>query len=175
MTARRPNAPETGADLPNQIIATLRERGNRATTARRILLAVLLASYGHRTAEERAALVQDRAPGIHLTTIYRNLDVAGTHRHRGPGQVPARPRALSRAADGLRLHHQTATLRRHRTLRRLPGNLSSILRRGGWVEHQPELGAARGASLGRHRLGDPTQPNRHRRRPGPLPALATPR
>jgi len=69
-----PDGPAADASLLDEVIATLRQHGNRSTTARRILLAVLMADRSHRGAEEIAADVQARAPDIHLTTIYRNLD-----------------------------------------------------------------------------------------------------
>ena len=61
-------------DLIEQVLARLRAQGGRATSARRLLLRVLLESPGHRSAEELAAEVQARAPDVHLSTIYRNLD-----------------------------------------------------------------------------------------------------
>ena len=69
-----PDGPATDAGLLDEVIATLRQHGNRSTTARRILLAVLFANRSHRSAEEIAADVQARAADTHLTTIYRNLD-----------------------------------------------------------------------------------------------------
>lgn len=56
------------------VLALLRARGGRATTARRLLLEVLFASEGHQSAEDLAEAVQARAPDVHLTTIYRSLD-----------------------------------------------------------------------------------------------------
>jgi Fe2+ or Zn2+ uptake regulation protein len=55
-------------------LALVREHGGRITSARRFLLRVLFESEGHHTAEELAAQVQELAPDIHLSTIYRNLD-----------------------------------------------------------------------------------------------------
>ena len=55
-------------------LAQMRQHGGRATSARRLLLGVLLASPGHRSAEQLAADVQASAPGVNLSTIYRNLD-----------------------------------------------------------------------------------------------------
>ena len=57
-----------------QVLAQLRARGGRVTTARRQLLEALFDSSAHRTAEDLAAEVQDRTPDVHLSTIYRNLD-----------------------------------------------------------------------------------------------------
>jgi Fur family ferric uptake transcriptional regulator len=63
-----------GDDLIEDALARMRQHGGRATPARRMLLGVLLASRGHRTAEELATEVQVRAPDVNLSTIYRNLD-----------------------------------------------------------------------------------------------------
>lgn len=57
-----------------QILRLLRQHGDKATPARRILLEILVSSRGHRSAEDLAAQVRDHAPDVHLTTIYRNLE-----------------------------------------------------------------------------------------------------
>jgi Fur family transcriptional regulator, ferric uptake regulator len=62
------------ADIIDVVLARIRERGGRATPARRLLLSALIDSSGHQTAEDLAEAVQARAPDVHLTTIYRNLD-----------------------------------------------------------------------------------------------------
>ena len=69
----------------------MRAHGGRATSARRLLLSPLIEHPGHRSAEELAADVQARAPDVHLSTIYRNLDelerlnvVDRTHLGHGP-------------------------------------------------------------------------------------------
>jgi Fur family transcriptional regulator, ferric uptake regulator len=56
------------------VLDRLRARGGRVTTARRLLLTVLFEEPGHRSADELASEVQQRAPDVHLSTIYRNLD-----------------------------------------------------------------------------------------------------
>lgn len=58
----------------DDILTLVRERGGRVTTARRLLLDAVFDAQGHRTAEELTAVVQARAPDVHLSTIYRNLD-----------------------------------------------------------------------------------------------------
>ena len=63
-----------GGGVIDNVLAQLRQHGGRATSARRLLLEALLASPGHRTAEQLAADVQASAPGVNLSTIYRNLD-----------------------------------------------------------------------------------------------------
>ena len=55
-------------------MALLRARGGRATVARRTLLEVIFEAGEHRSADELAAVVQARAPDVHISTIYRSLD-----------------------------------------------------------------------------------------------------
>ena len=54
----------------------LRQRGGRVTTARRAIVAALLQSSGHVTADELTATVQAAQPDVHSTTIYRCLGIA---------------------------------------------------------------------------------------------------
>jgi Fur family ferric uptake transcriptional regulator len=75
----------------DDVLALMRSRGGRVTWARRILLEVLFAAQGHLSAEELADSVRARAPDIHLSTVYRNLEdlqrlgiVVHTHRGHGP-------------------------------------------------------------------------------------------
>ena len=56
------------------VLALVRRHGGRATPARRLLLNALFGSREHRSAEELAAEVHARAPDVHLSTIYRNLE-----------------------------------------------------------------------------------------------------
>ena len=70
----------------------LRQRGGRVTTARRAIVAALLQSSGHVTADELTATVQAAQPDVHSTTIYRclealeELDVVN-HVHLGHGRA----------------------------------------------------------------------------------------
>ncbi len=66
--------PGTAPRSADDVLALLRASGGRATPSRRILLDALFESEGHCTAEELAAAVQRRAPDVHLSTIYRNLE-----------------------------------------------------------------------------------------------------
>jgi Fur family transcriptional regulator, ferric uptake regulator len=75
----------------DDVLALVRAKGGRATLSRRLLLEVLFDAGDHRTAEELADAVQRRAPDVHLSTIYRNLDdlqelgvVAHSHLGHGP-------------------------------------------------------------------------------------------
>jgi Fur family transcriptional regulator, ferric uptake regulator len=56
------------------VLVGLRERGGRATHARRLLLGALFRDRQHRSAEELAGEVQAQAPDVNISTIYRNLD-----------------------------------------------------------------------------------------------------
>jgi Fe2+ or Zn2+ uptake regulation protein len=67
-------APPVEASTLEDALELVRRHGGRVTSSRRILLRILFASSGHRTAEELAAEVQAEAPDIHLSTIYRNLE-----------------------------------------------------------------------------------------------------
>jgi len=58
----------------DDVLALVRRHGGRATPARRLLLNALFGSREHRSAEELAAEVHDRAPDVHISTIYRNLE-----------------------------------------------------------------------------------------------------
>jgi Fur family ferric uptake transcriptional regulator len=85
------SASPLASDLVEEVLVLLRSRGGRVTTARRQLLEALFASPSHRTAEDLAADVQSRAPDVHLSTIYRNLDelerlgvIVHTHLGHGP-------------------------------------------------------------------------------------------
>jgi Fe2+ or Zn2+ uptake regulation protein len=59
----------------DELIAELRRRGQRVTTARRAVLEQLLSAGDvHLSADELARAVGERHPDIHLSTIYRTLD-----------------------------------------------------------------------------------------------------
>lgn len=75
----------------DEVLAWLRAQGSRVTTSRRILVEVLFASKEHLSAETLAQAVQARAPDVHVSTIYRNLEdlerlgvVAHAHLGHGP-------------------------------------------------------------------------------------------
>src|SRR5580693_2591482 len=58
----------------DDVLALVRARGGRATSSRRILLEVLFEADGHLSAEDLTEAVQARAPDVHISTIYRNLE-----------------------------------------------------------------------------------------------------
>ena len=73
------------------VLALVRASGGRATASRRVLLEVLFESSDHRSVEDLTAAVQARAPEVHLSTIYRNLEelerlgvIVHTHLGHGP-------------------------------------------------------------------------------------------
>ncbi len=74
------------------ILGRLKEKGGRVTTARRALLTALVQAEGHLTADDLATIVQRDHPDIHLSTIYRTLDVLEKldvvdHVHLGHGRA----------------------------------------------------------------------------------------
>jgi Fur family transcriptional regulator, ferric uptake regulator len=72
-----PGPAEAGAadvSTVDGVLALVRASGGRATSSRRILLEVLFDSAEHMRAEDLAAAVQARAPDVHMSTIYRNLE-----------------------------------------------------------------------------------------------------
>lgn len=84
----------------DEALEVLRAHGGRATASRRVLLEVLFESTDHRSAEDLAAAVQDRAPDVHLSTVYRNLEelqrlgvVVHTHLGHGPATYQPTGRA----------------------------------------------------------------------------------
>lgn len=75
------------------ILASIRQHGGRASTARRAIIEVLLAFGRHVTVEDLASAVQVEYPDIHLTTVYRTVEaleelgvVYHVHLGHGPAQ-----------------------------------------------------------------------------------------
>jgi len=66
--------PSVDASTFDGALALLREHGGRITSSRRFLLEAIFESTGHCTVEELAARVQAKAPDVHLSTIYRNVE-----------------------------------------------------------------------------------------------------
>ena len=58
----------------DDVLALVRESGGRVTNSRRLILEAIFDDPGHHSAEDLAAIVQARAPDVHLSTIYRNLE-----------------------------------------------------------------------------------------------------
>ena len=81
---------DTGEQL-DRALAILRNRGERITTARRMVLEVLASTTDHLSAERICDQVQADAPDVHRATVYRTLDalvqagvVAHVHLPHGP-------------------------------------------------------------------------------------------
>lgn len=75
----------------DDVLALVRARGGRATPSRRVLLDVLFEAEDHMTAEDLTEVVQARAPDVHISTVYRNLEdlqrlgvIAHSHLGHGP-------------------------------------------------------------------------------------------
>ncbi len=86
----------------DEVLALVRSRGGRATSSRRILLEVLFDSSDHLSVEELTAAVQDRAPDVHVSTIYRNLEDLQrlgvvVHSHLGHGPATYQLASLAHA------------------------------------------------------------------------------
>ena len=72
-------------------VATLRKRGLRASSARRLVLAALFAADGPVTAERIAGGLDGRVPPSDLGSVYRNLETLerlGVVRHMHAGHGP---------------------------------------------------------------------------------------
>ncbi len=92
--------PVTSVPTVEEVLDRLRATGSRVTTSRRLLVKSLVEAGGHRTAEELAGEVQARAPDVHMSTIYRNLDeferlgvVVHAHLGHGPATYHLTPAA----------------------------------------------------------------------------------
>lgn len=86
----------------DDVLALVRSRGGRATPSRRVLLEVLFEAEGHLSAEELAEAVQARAPDVHISTIYRNLEDLQrlgvvVHTHLGHGRATYQLASLAHA------------------------------------------------------------------------------
>lgn len=76
----------------DRILATLRKRGARVTPVRRAVIRALTRARSHLNAEAIAAAVQAEHPDVHVSTIYRNLEVLehlGVIEHTHLGHRPA--------------------------------------------------------------------------------------
>jgi Fe2+ or Zn2+ uptake regulation protein len=87
-----PDAPAPDLTSVDTVLASLRAQGIRVTPSRRLLVEVLFSTDRHLSAEDAAAAVQARAPDVHLSTVYRNLEELerlGVIRHAHLGHGPA--------------------------------------------------------------------------------------
>lgn len=86
-----PGRDETEVASVEEALARVRASGGRATPSKRILLEILFGTDAHLSAEDLANAVKERAPDVHLSTVYRNLEdlqeigiIAHTHLGHGP-------------------------------------------------------------------------------------------
>ncbi len=84
------------------VLALVRARGGRATSSRRILLEVLFDADDHLSADELTEAVQSKAPDVHISTIYRNLEDLQrlgviVHSHLGHGPATYQLTSLAHA------------------------------------------------------------------------------
>jgi Fur family transcriptional regulator, ferric uptake regulator len=66
--------PQHDLSSVDDVLALVRESGGRVTSSRRLLLEAIFNDQGHHSAEDLAAIVQEKAPDVHLSTVYRNLE-----------------------------------------------------------------------------------------------------
>ncbi len=59
----------------DRLYTQLQQQGHRLTPARRLIIETLIASGGHISADDLAALVQDHNAGIGRMTVYRTLEL----------------------------------------------------------------------------------------------------
>jgi Fur family ferric uptake transcriptional regulator len=85
MSSQLRNIRVTGHSV-EEVLAKVRERGGRLTTARRQVVTALLHATYHQSAEDLTAAIRVTHPDVHLTTVYRTLEsleemgiVAHTH------------------------------------------------------------------------------------------------
>jgi Fur family ferric uptake transcriptional regulator len=86
----------------DDVLALVRSRGGRATSSRRVLLDVLFEAEDHMTAEDLTEAVQARAPDVHISTVYRNLEDLQrlgviVHSHLGHGPATYQLASLAHA------------------------------------------------------------------------------
>lgn len=99
----------------DDLMVELRSAGQRATTARRAVLEELLAAGdNHLAADELARRVGARHPTIHLSTIYRTLDVL----------TDAGIITLARFADQPATYHLTGDIHHHAVCSRCGATVS---------------------------------------------------
>jgi Fur family transcriptional regulator, ferric uptake regulator len=112
----------------DDVLALLRARGGRVTTARRAVVETLLAGDDHLTADDIAARVQQQHPDVHRSTVYRTLEALEdlqvlNHVHLGHG-----PSTYHLAAS----RHQHAVCEACGAVLELPGDVLDDV--AAWLE-----------------------------------------
>jgi len=94
--AARSDPPAPGTPSLNYALALMRERGLRATSARRLVIEALLAADGPMSAEQIAEGVGGRVSCSDIGSVYRNLQalqhiglIRHVHLGHGPGCTPS--------------------------------------------------------------------------------------
>ena len=82
-------APVTSRDV-DTVLDQIRAHGGRITTARRLVVGVLIDSDHHLSADDITAVIREEHPEVHLTTVYRTLESLASigivaHTHLGHG------------------------------------------------------------------------------------------
>ncbi len=109
------------------LVDQLRRKGQRSTTARRAVLAELIeAGDEHLTAEELARRIQVRHPAIHLSTVYRTLDVLTDAGIIAVARIGHQPVTFHLTSD---VHHHAVCTRCGTTLNLPPDVLDLVSRR----------------------------------------------
>jgi Fe2+ or Zn2+ uptake regulation protein len=96
------------ASTVEDVLALVRARGGRVTSPRRVILEALFEAAqprvgaGHLTAPQLAEAVHHRAPDVHMSTVYRNLDDLQrmgvvVHSHMGHGPATYQLASLAHA------------------------------------------------------------------------------
>lgn len=116
----------TGITLED-LVAELRDRGQRATTARRAVLAEILAAGDtHLSAEDLARRIQRQHPAIHLSTVYRTLDALTEAGLIAVARFRDQPVTYHLAVD---VHHHALCTNCGATINLPPGALDPLRRR----------------------------------------------
>ncbi len=111
----------------DDLVEQLRDRGQRATTARRAVLAELLdAGDTHLTADELARRIHAHHPAIHLSTVYRTLDSLTTAGLIAVARFADQPVTYHLATE---VHHHAVCARCGATISFSPRVLEPVARR----------------------------------------------
>ena len=65
----------TDVNRSEPVLEALKERGYRMTPQRRAIVAEIMGTEGHISAQDLAARVKDRLPGVNDSTVYRTLEL----------------------------------------------------------------------------------------------------
>jgi Fur family ferric uptake transcriptional regulator len=118
--------------MVEDLLDELRRSGQRATTARRAVLEVLVAAGdGHLSADELTRRVRADHPAIHLSTIYRTLEALAEAGLLTPAPFADQPTTYHLRAD---VHHHAVCTDCGATIN-LPPSVLASLRRSLLADH----------------------------------------